>query len=159
MDTAELLVYSFQFLFMVIVPAVVIPFFFAAKAKIESMSLMAFSGYLVAATFFGNIFWITQIHNHFYYEWDRLLLPFSFWGHQAPVIDGSGTWLAPGLSQTGLRSIWLLGVLIIYVVGYLLFYSKPAKAIQKAKQVIKNTLVLLTLCSIVSFGAWTLFNP
>lgn len=112
---------------------------------------------IVILTFTANIIWKIFISNHIYYEWDTILItPFTLLFHEAPVLDGMGTWIAEGwtLFKLDLLYYFMLGLLYVCSVIFLLIdpFSKFSKMQEKRSQFLKATIattVLLFLFALI----------
>lgn len=156
-------IYTVFFLLAVILPAVTVTFLvrtFTEPPKVRFSSLFPFIIALTISAVIANVLWETFIFNHIYYEWDRFILPYTFLGHEAPVIDFTSSWLADGWTHIGLRFLWLIISLVVYTVSGIagIYYCRHEKLLIKLREIVVHSVIVLSLISLLIFLVWLPFS-
>lgn len=137
------------FIFFVALPAFTIPIIiqFITHSKYQGKSLLIFSISIVILSFIANLLWNTFIFNKVYYEWDRIILPFTLFTHESPLLDGNGTWIADEWTLQGLHYLWFCIVLIIYTLSAVISLLFKEKSHNDATKLILLSYITLLLIS------------
>lgn len=146
------------FLAAILLPAVSIPFLISLTKDYDDTNLtgvgIIFTTTTVILAILANLFWNLVLYNHIYFEWDRLGLPYTFFSHEGPLLDGKGTWIAPGWTLTDLYLVWLGITLFIFILSGLIALSFHKKISKKQIKFIVLSIIFLTLTSL--FMSWAL---
>ncbi len=142
------------FVLAVILPALIVPFIVVFETVKDSVSFflihMLFAFALTVLALLGNLFWNTLLFNRVYYEWDRIFLPYTFFSHEAPLLDGSGTWIAPGWTLVHLYLLWFFLTLGIYFLSGIISLILTKKLHNQVYQkFILQSIIALTIVSLV----------
>jgi hypothetical protein len=141
------------FVLMVVLPSVVIPlavlFFSKYKIRRNISAIVYLSLCLIILGLLGNFFWDNFIYKHIYYEWDRLILPFTFVIHESPLTDNTGSWIAKGYTQKSLDFIWLGITLSIYLLSGIisLLINIKNRFSSETVRIVINSVVILSIVS------------
>ncbi len=118
------------------------------KSTTDSAVLLVFPLAVIGLVILVNILWHTLIYNKLYYEWDGLTFPFSLIHHEAPFLDGTGTWLAKGWTLQTLDLIWFGMVLGIYIIAA---YISMLSNFSQNMKIALTSAGILSLISSLSF--------
>jgi len=142
--------YLLPFLLLVVLPVQLVLFIvtkFVNKKKHQLPSFKPFILSISGGVILANIIWNLALFNQVYYEWDRTILPFTLFTHEAPVLDTTVSWLAKGWQLWHLDVIWLLLTVTIYIVSVVIAYtrSKHHHYIELYKKILIYTLITLVI--------------
>lgn len=147
--------YFLPFLIGVILPTLIIPFLILLRKENDNANLfftysILFVPSLIILAILTNLFWNSVLYNKVYYEWDRIFLPYTFFSHEAPLLDGMGTWIAPGWTLNHLYLVWFLLTLGIYILSGLiaLSFNRSKDEFKEQKKFISQSIIGLTIASI-----------
>jgi len=148
------LFYILPFLLAVVLPAWGIPTLIQRilnKKREKLPSLFPFIFSLVVLAFFTNLFWEFALFNKVYYEWDRVFLPYTFFWHESPALDGSSNWIATGWKLWHLHAIWLSLTVLIYLISATLSYwkNRTSPGIKSHRNVLLVSLASLLLITLI----------
>lgn len=148
------LFYVLPFLLAIVLPSCVIPFLVKRilnKKKVKLPSLKPFIISLIFLASTANLFWERDLFNKVYYEWDRIFLPYTFFSHEAPLLDGNASWIAQGWKNWHLDIIWLFLTVIIYLTSAGFAYIRHRKDIQAKlyRKILMGSVFALTIASLL----------
>jgi hypothetical protein len=75
-------------------------------------------------------------------------LPYTFLFHEAPLVDGSSSWIASGWQYWHLDLIWIVLTISIYVVSALFWLFWNRRKQQKYHKFISLSVITLSFTSI-----------
>lgn len=87
-----------------------IALFISKKFFAKGLQWKAFTPLVIivlSLTVFANFIWQIFVFNKIYYEWDRIsFIPFTLTSHESPLLNGMGTWIAPGWTLNSLQLLF-----------------------------------------------------
>lgn len=151
----ELLFKIFPLAITTIIPAFILTFIFRKLTTNQNKPLPSFKPFALSLTILaiiGNIVWEVFVFNNVYYEWDRFLLPYSFFFHEKPsLFPGGASWIASEWTLQSLNWIWLSLTFSIYIISILiaLYYGKGRVNYSQYKKIIFLSIVPFITLSLI----------
>lgn len=145
----------YVFLWSIVLPSFLIPWlirkkFFPKEKKLPSLFNLAIPMILFG---FGALFiWSAFVDNIVYYEWDSILIPYSFLWHEAPsALNETWGWIAHGWSQVDLTALWLVMTFTVYILAgcVALFVQRKHSSLKIYRKYVQYSVIAMGFLSIV----------
>ena len=123
------------------------------KTIAEFPSFLPFWLTVVVLVQIVNWVWANIFNGKLFYEWDTLFIQYSLTYYQAPVLDSSPSWIAPGLTLWHLYLLFVIITIGIYLIAMFisLIINKGNKHYKEYKEVFKISVIWMSVISILSY--------
>jgi len=119
---------------------------FIAKKKMIP-SFIPFLVLVILLTIGVDFIWRHVFEGTIYHEWDTLLVQYSLFSYQSPLLDKTGSWIAHGWQLWHMYALWFGITLLIYTVsaGICLFLFRKQKNYKIYRKIILVSCIILLM--------------